>query len=89
MKTEKRTELLGLISGAMTTFSFLPQVIAVWRLAPSPAPQVSMTMYGVIMVGVAGWIIYGFRIRSRPVVGWNILTLLFSLAIFSYKLIYG
>ncbi|KKW47192.1 MAG: hypothetical protein A2128_01140 [Candidatus Liptonbacteria bacterium GWC1_60_9] len=86
---DKRTEVLGLVSGALTTSSFLPQVVAVWRMAPKPAADISMLMYGILLVGIVGWIVYGFRIKSWPVKIWNVLSLLLALAVFSYKLIYG
>lgn len=85
----RRTEMLGFVSGAFTTFSFVPQAIAVWRRVPRPVPDVSLATYVVLTFGIAGWILYGIRISSFAVKLWNIITLCFALSILAYKIIYG
>ena len=85
----RTTEMIGLTSGALTTFSFVPQAIAVWRRVPNPVPDVSLATYVVLAVGIVGWIVYGIRIGSFAVKIWNIITLGLALAILAYKIIYG
>ncbi len=85
----RTTEMIGLTSGALTTFSFVPQAVAVWRRVPSPVPDVSLTTYAVLAVGIVGWIVYGVRIRSFAVKMWNAITLAIAVGILAYKLIYG
>ncbi len=85
----RTTEMIGLTSGALTTFSFVPQAIAVWRRLPNPVSDVSLATYVVLSVGIVGWIIYGVRIRSFAVKMWNAMTLGIALCIMVYKLIYG
>lgn len=86
---DKATELIGLISAALTTLSFVPGVIAVWRLRPAPAIAISTPMYLALSLGIIGWIIYGFRIKSNPVICANIITISFALSILLYKFLYG
>jgi MtN3 and saliva related transmembrane protein len=65
--------LLGLVAGALTTAAFLPQVIKTWR--SRSAADVSWLMFGILAVGVALWVVYGWLIRSAPVALANGITL--------------
>ncbi|MGB7957728.1 MAG: SemiSWEET family transporter [Minisyncoccia bacterium] len=85
----RKTEALGLVAGAITTSSFVPQVIALWHIHPKPAPDVSLGMYIAMVAGSILWATYGFRIRSLAVKIWNIIGLGLTLMILAYKLIYG
>lgn len=82
-------EILGLASGVITTLSFVPQVVTVWRRRPEPAIAVSLKMYLFISIGLTGWLTYGILIASIPVMIANALTLVLSLSILGYKLLYG
>lgn len=82
-------DILGFFSGLLATFAFVPQVFLVWGQKPKPANDISLLMYIILCVGVAGWFVYGTRIKSRPVIFWNLVTFLFSLSILIYKIIYG
>jgi len=86
---DRKTEVLGLFAGLMTTSSFVPQVYTLWRMTPKPAPDVSLGIYIVIVAGVIFWIIYGFRIHSWAIKVWNIITLGLTLSVLAYKLMYG
>ena len=77
---------LGLVCNALL---FVPQAIAVWRRAPMPVPDVSLTTYIVLAFGISGWILYGIRISSFAVKLWNIITLCFAFSILAYKVMYG
>jgi MtN3 and saliva related transmembrane protein len=71
-------ETIGLIAAALTTISFLPQVIRVIRTNDTAA--ISLWMYALFVTGIALWGVYGWMIASRPVVISNIVT--FALAAF-------
>jgi MtN3 and saliva related transmembrane protein len=58
-------EIIGYVAAVLTTSSFLPQVIKVWKSKSSEG--VSVTMYMVMLTGVILWGIYGFYIGSRSV----------------------
>lgn len=79
-------EWLGLLAGALTTLSFLPQVWLVWR--QRSAGDISLGMYLLMCSGVAMWLGYGVLIHSRPVVLANGLTLLLSGAVLVMKLVF-
>jgi MtN3 and saliva related transmembrane protein len=87
--TKKQEAMIGTVAGCLTTGSFAPQAWRVWHHAPQPAPDVSLMMYIIISLGILLWIVYGFLIRRKPLIIFNIVTLGLSLFIVAYKLIYG
>jgi MtN3 and saliva related transmembrane protein len=78
------TELLGFAAAACTTLAFLPQVVYVWRRRS--AEDISLSMYLIMITGVALWIAYGLRIRSVPLVAANVATLALAGAVLLGKL---
>ena len=86
---DKTTELIGLVSATLTTFSFAPGVVAIWKLKPAPAVSTSTLMYVLLTLGIFGWIIYGFRIKSAPIILANIITISLSISVLLYKILYG
>lgn len=92
METEKKNKLvefIGFISGALTSLSFFPQVILVWKMKPAPAAAISLPMYVMFCLGICGWLVYGNTIRSRPIMFWNTVTLTLAFSVLVYKCIYG
>jgi MtN3 and saliva related transmembrane protein len=80
-------ELVGYAAAAMTTCSFLPQVVKVWRTRS--VGDISLGMYALLSLGVACWVAYGLLIRSLPVILANGATLLLALAVLAAKLRFG
>jgi len=89
VKNNKSIEALGLVAGALIIIAFIPQALSIWKTAPTPALAVSLPMYIILNIGIFCWIIYGIKIRAKPVIIANAITLFFSLSILIYKLIYG
>ncbi|MDO8482044.1 MAG: SemiSWEET family transporter [bacterium] len=83
------TKSLGFASAALTTGAFIPGVIQVWSIRPTPAVAISLLMYIAIVLGSAGWIVYGFRTKSWPLILANTVGFFLSLSMVAYKLIYG
>jgi MtN3 and saliva related transmembrane protein len=81
------TEHLGFAAAALTTFSFVPQVLLVWRTRE--AAGVSTGMYLTFIAGVALWLWYGLQIGSMPVVLANTLTLALASSILVMKWRFG
>lgn len=77
-------EIIGLIAGGCTTFSFVPQILKMWK--SKSVKDISLGMYSIFATGVVLWIIYGIYIHSLPLIIWNIVTLLFVLVILFFKL---
>ncbi|MBI5306600.1 SemiSWEET transporter [Candidatus Wolfebacteria bacterium] len=82
-------ENLGLFSGALTTFAFIPQIVSIWSKMPKPAEDVSFSMYIIFIIGIIGWLIYGIKIKKAPIIIWNAITFVLAVSIIGYKIIYG
>ncbi len=77
------TEMIGLLAAILTTASFLPQAIMVLRTRNTAG--ISLAMYIMFTLGVAGWLGYGLLIGSLPVTLANMVTLLLAAVILSIK----
>lgn len=74
---------VGSLAGSLTTLSFLPQVIRVYKL--KTAHDLSYGYLGMFATGVFAWFIYGVLIRSVPVITTNLVTLALVVAIIVMK----
>ena len=81
------TTLLGFIAGALTTISFVPQVIHAWR--SKRCDDLSWAMLLTFSAGVLLWLIYGFRLRAMPIIAANAVTLALLLIIMALKFRYA
>mgnify|MGYP000915859409 CR=1 FL=1 len=79
-------EVLGLVAGTLTTISFLPQVISVWKT--KKVEDISLAMFVIFVAGVALWIVYGSWIMSWSVLIANIVTIVLAGMILVGKLKY-
>lgn len=82
--TAALSELIGLLAGTLTTISFLPQVIKVFR--EKSARGVSGGMYMIFCTGILLWAVYGFLIDSIPVIVTNVLTFVLAGTVLVLKL---
>jgi MtN3 and saliva related transmembrane protein len=80
-------EIVGLVAGGVTTFSYLPQVIRVYRL--KSAYEISLTFTLFFTLGLGGWLTYGILLGQLPLVLWNAFSLALALAMLYAKLKYG
>jgi len=78
---------VGSIAGALTTLSFLPQVVRVYQL--KSANDISYGYLGMFATGVSLWFGYGVLIRSTPVILTNLVTLSLVAAIIFMKWYFG
>lgn len=76
----------GYIAGALTTVSFIPQVIKAWRTRSTES--ISLSMFVIFTIGILLWLVYGITIRSFPVIASNAVTLVLSGMILGMKLRY-
>jgi MtN3 and saliva related transmembrane protein len=77
-------DLVGAVAGALTTVSFVPQVIKIWR--SRSASDISSGMFTLFSLGVMLWLYYGIAIHSTPIVLANGVTLMLCLSIILMKL---
>jgi MtN3 and saliva related transmembrane protein len=78
--------IIGLIAGTLTTISFLPQVVRIWKTHSTR--DISLVMYLIFGTGVATWLVYGIIIKQWPVIIANAVTLVLALVIIAFKIIY-
>ncbi len=78
--------LIGFLAGALTTASFIPQVLKAWKTRDTRS--LSWVMYILFSVGVALWLWYGFMLASIPIILFNAITLVLSLSILLLKAFY-
>lgn len=80
-------DYLGYLAGLLTTISFLPQVIRIYRT--KSGRDVSLWMVLLMATGVSCWLIYGLLIHSLPIIFTNTVTLVLVLAILVLKRLYA
>jgi MtN3 and saliva related transmembrane protein len=80
-------EILGLVAGAITTGSLIPQVIRVYRL--KAAREISLMFTVAFIVGDAAWLAYGVIYQLLPIIFWNVLAILLAAALLYGKIKYG
>jgi MtN3 and saliva related transmembrane protein len=64
-------DIIGLAAGALTTGSFLPQVIRVFKLRS--AREISLFFTLMVLAGNMTWLGYGIYLKAMPIIFWNIL----------------
>jgi MtN3 and saliva related transmembrane protein len=80
-------ELIGYIAASLTTASFVPQALLIYRTRN--VTGISLGMYSAFTVGISLWLAYGLLLRAWPIVVANLVTLVLALIILSMKLRYG
>tara|TARA_A100001388_G_scaffold24880_1_gene16110 strand:- start:1495 stop:1758 length:264 start_codon:yes stop_codon:yes gene_type:complete len=80
-------EIFGYIAAILTTAAFLPQLIKTFKT--KKADDVSLLTLIMFIIGVLGWIIYGFKISSMPILLANSITLILNLLILISKIYFS
>lgn len=78
---------VGTAAALCSMSSFLPQVLKIAR--EKDASSVSLRMYVVTVAGFSLWLAYGVLLKSWPLIGSNLVSLLLSGAVLALKLKYG
>lgn len=77
-------EIIGFIAACLTTSSFLPQALKIWR--SRSARDVSLVMYLMMAAGSAMWLTYGLLIGSPSLMVANSTALALVVCILGLKL---
>ncbi len=80
-------EIIGYCAGALTTISFLPQVIKAWKTHSTK--DISLSMFLMFTIGVSLWLVYGIMIYDIPIIIANTVTVLLAAATLSMKFKFG
>ena len=73
----------GYAGASLTTASFVPQLVRVWR--SRSAHDISAAMYTMFIAGLLLWIVYGVAIAAWPIIVANTVTAIQALAILGMK----
>lgn len=79
-------EVLGFCAAILTTISFLPQVIKIYK--SKETKSISFAMYVVLSLGVLMWLVYGIHLKSMPMIIANTITLILTIYILFMKMKY-
>lgn len=77
-------DILGYSAGAITSLTFLPQVIKTWKV--KSARDISLLMFVIAAVNEVMWIIYGALIDNWVIILTNIIVLSMALTMIYFKL---
>lgn len=79
-------QILGMLAGTITSITFLPQVIKVWK--SRSAKDLSLVMLVLLMAGVSLWLVYGLVIMDGAIIYTNSMVLIMTLILLFFKLKY-
>jgi MtN3 and saliva related transmembrane protein len=77
-------QILGLAAGTITSVTFLPQVMHVWKT--KSAKDLSLTMLLLLMLGVIMWLTYGILAKDTAIIYTNSMVLIMSIVLLIFKL---
>ena len=80
-------DIFGYIAAILTTAAFLPQLIK--TLKTKRADDVSLTTLIMFIIGVLSWIIYGYKISSKPILIANLVTIILNVSILISKVYFS
>ena len=81
------TEIVGYSAAALTTASFLPQLIKAWKTKETKS--LSLSMLCLLILGLGLWLTYGILTQAYPVIAANGVTIVMVGVVLALKLRYG
>jgi MtN3 and saliva related transmembrane protein len=79
-------QIIGLMAGTITSITFIPQVIRIWKTRS--AKDLSMVMMLLLIIGTSLWLSYGLMIRDAAIIYTNSMVLAMSMIMMFFKLKY-
>lgn len=79
-------QLLGLAAGTISSITFLPQVIRIWKT--KSAKDISVQMLLLLILGVTMWLVYGILVKDAAIIYTNSMVLTMSLIMMYFKFKY-
>ncbi len=76
-------DILGYSAGAITSLTFLPQVIKTWKL--KSARDISLMMFLIAAINEVMWIVYGVLLDNWVIILTNAIVLTMSLIMIFFK----
>lgn len=79
-------QILGLAAGTITSITFLPQVVKIWKT--KSAKDLSLAMLMLLILGVTMWLVYGLTVMDAAIIYTNSMVLTMSLILLYFKMRY-
>ncbi len=80
-------EMLGLAAGTITSITFLPQVLHVYK--SKSAKDISLNMLLLLLLGVLMWLAYGIIIMNAAIIYTNSMVTIMGFILLFFKWKYG
>ena len=80
-------DILGLVGGALVTFSMIPQLIRIFQLKSAREISILFTIF--LLLGMGFWLAYGIYLRLTQVILWNAIGAILVALLMYAKLRYG
>jgi MtN3 and saliva related transmembrane protein len=77
-------KILGLAAGTITSITFLPQVIQIWKT--KSAKDLSLPMLLLLILGVTMWLTYGIIVKDAAIIYTNSMVLTMSFIMLYFKM---
>jgi MtN3 and saliva related transmembrane protein len=76
-------KILGLLAGPITSITFIPQVLQIWKT--KSAKDISILMLSLLIIGVSLWLAYGIIVKDVAIIYTNGMVLAMSLLMLYFK----
>ncbi|MEO7444838.1 MAG: SemiSWEET transporter [Ferruginibacter sp.] len=76
-------QVLGLAAGTITSITFLPQVIRIWKT--KSAKDLSISMLLLLLLGVSMWLAYGIIVKDIAIIYTNSMVLIMGLIMLYFR----
>ena len=75
--------ILGLAAGTITSITFVPQVIKIWKTRS--ARDLSLNMLLLLLLGVSMWLAYGILVKDISIIYTNSMVMAMGLLMLYFK----
>ena len=76
-------KILGLLAGTITSITFIPQVLQIWKT--KSAKDINILMLSLLITGVSLWLAYGIVVEDIAIIYTNSMVLAMSLLMLYFK----
>jgi MtN3 and saliva related transmembrane protein len=76
-------KILGLLAGTITSITFIPQVVQIWKT--KSAKDINILMLSLLITGVSLWLAYGIVVKDVAIIYTNSMVLSMSLLMLYFK----
>jgi MtN3 and saliva related transmembrane protein len=84
MANSNKNDIIGYFGSFLTSITFIPQVYKSWQ--SKSVGDLSIAMVSIVILSTIVWLVYGFRIKSKPVIVANFIVFILSLVLLYFKL---